>query len=67
MQQCSVPVPVPRRSARTVMLEAEVEHEILGPIAVTRWLQVHLSPIPSLPLRNFLLRNFDLLRPTLIS
>ena len=30
VKQCSVPVPVPRRS---VVPEAEVEHQVLGPVA----------------------------------
>ena len=37
VKELSVPVPVPRRSACAVVPEAEVEHEILSPIAdVTR-------------------------------
>ena len=33
VNQFSVPVPVPRRRARAVVLEAGVEHEILSPLA----------------------------------
>ena len=33
VEQFPVPVPVPRRGARAVVPEAEVEHEILVPVA----------------------------------
>ena len=47
MKQLSVPVPLPRRSVRAVVPEAEVKHEILGPIAdVARYLKVPpLDPV----------------------
>ena len=37
VKQLSVPVPVPRRSARAVVPEAEVEHEIQSILAAQEW------------------------------
>ena len=52
VEQCSGSVPVLRRSARTRMPAAEVEHEILVPIAVD-------PPSPHSPLLSMASRKFE--------
>ena len=46
VEELSVPVPVPRRSAPVVMPEAEVEHEVLSPIPkVAHQLEALVAPV----------------------